>query len=133
MEKWRPLSCPPIFEETKWYVVGKGSFLTNDKAIWNISSGTLMSLNKSYTGSGREYLATITFENGDEFKLTNGEQWITDGWENTIGAFENDHLGLIADGYGGSNVRVYHSGSYDIYFKVYPGNSGYNCYIEDSR
>ncbi|MGM9873708.1 MAG: hypothetical protein ACI31G_02150 [Bacilli bacterium] len=114
-----------------WYIVGEGSFISGTKT-WDVSTGIALTVNENYTGDGTEYMGLgISFEAGDIFKLTNGTDWISGGWESSYGAFASGNISLVSDGFGGNNVGVNNNCKLDIYFKVYT-NGGYSCYIGDS-
>ncbi len=110
-----------------WYIVGEGSFVSG--SAWTTSSGVAMSVNSAYSGDGTEYYVTnVHFTKGDVWKLTNGTDWISSGWETSAGGLANGDMKLVSDGYGGNNVEVVKTGNYDIYYKVY-SNHTYSCYI----
>ena len=115
-----------------WYIVGEGGFISGD-TTWSTSTGIKMIVNDEYTGQGTEYYATdVEFSADDLWKLTNGTDWIANGWESGAGALQNGDMILVSDGYGGYNVKVVTSGYYDIYYKVY-GNGFYSCYISTPK
>jgi hypothetical protein len=112
-----------------WYIVGEGSFI-NGEQTWSTSTGILMTVNSDYQGEGVEYLAiNIHFNANDVFKLTDGTDWISSGWQTDPGsALQTGAMSLVNDGSGGNNVKVVTTGYYDIYFKVFP-NQTYSCWI----
>ena len=116
---------------SQWYIVGEGSFISGNKT-WDVSTGIAMTVNPNYEGDGTEYMAiNVSFSAGDIFKLTNGTDWISGGWESSYGAFASGNIKLSSDGFGGNNVTVVNDCNLDIYFKVYT-NKTYSCYIGDS-
>lgn len=121
---------PPV-PSSGWYIVGDGSFISGTKT-WDISTGIRMTVNDKYEGDGTEYMAIgVSFASGDIFKLTNGTDWISGGWETSYGAFASGNIKLSPDGLGGNNVTAVKDCKLDFYFKVYT-NGTYSCYIGDS-
>ncbi len=97
-----------------WYIVGQGSFSTND---WQISGGVQLYSNPSGTGD-LGCILNMSFVVGDTFKVTDGETWYgyekVDKWNDPA----NKGLSCFAaadDGYGGTNFKCTVAGSYDIY------------------
>jgi hypothetical protein len=107
-----------------WYIVGDGSFVNGP--AWSIASGIAMEINTLADIDGVEYMKLNQhFVAGDVFKLTNGNLWISNGWEKTAGsAFANNYMSEIT----GGDVLVNTTGNYDIYFKVF-NNGTYSCWI----
>ena len=122
----------PTPVEVGWYIVGEGSFVNGD--AWSPAGGIKMTVNSSYEGEGTEYMALdVEFSAKDTWKLcsTNNE-WISNGWETESGAIFAGDMELIDDGFGGSNVGVVVTSTYDIYFKDYE-NGTYSCWISEAK
>jgi hypothetical protein len=93
-----------------------------------------MTVNENYTGVGTEYMALdVVFSSGDVWKLCSTDnEWISNGWETASGALFSGDMSLVGDGYGGNNVKVNVTGTYDIYYKVY-GDGTYSCWISEAE
>jgi hypothetical protein len=122
----------PAPVESGWYVVGEGSFVNGN--TWSPSGGIQMTVNENYTGVGTEYMALdVVFSSGDVWKLCSTDnEWISNGWETASGALFSGDMSLVGDGYGGNNVKVNVTGTYDIYYKVY-GDGTYSCWISEAE
>ena len=107
-----------------WYIVGSGSFVNG--ATWNPSGGIGMTENLDHPYSDAEFMAlSVSFTKGDIWKICKYDQseWIQTGWESQAGsAIATGDMKSVGDGYGGSNIEVNVTGTYDIYLKLY--NSG---------
>lgn len=116
-----------------WYIVGEGSFISGS-TTWSPSTGIAMTPNTAYTGKGNEYMAQgVSFQAGDVWKLCSSEnEWIANGWETESGALHSGDMELVGDGFGGYNVSVAVTGTYDIYYKVY-GDGTYSCWISEAK
>ena len=97
-----------------WYIVGQGSFSTND---WQISGGVQLYSNPA-SGTDKGCILSISFEVGDKFKVTDGTTWY--GYEKVDPWNDPSNKGLhnfegVDDGYGGQNFKCTTAGTYDMY------------------
>lgn len=96
-----------------WYIVGQGSFSTND---WQISGGVQLYSNPGSDDKG--CILNMSFAAGDTFKVTNGTDWYgydkVDQWDDPSNKGRSCFAGAN-DGYGGTNIKCTTAGSYDIY------------------
>ena len=108
-----------------WYIVGSGSFSTDD---WQISGGVQLYSNPGTTDKG--CILSMSFAVGDTFKVTNGTDWYgydkVDQWDDPSNKGRSCFSGA-SDGYGGTNIKCTTAGVYDIYVN----NSG-NFWIQSA-
>ncbi len=97
-----------------WYIVGQGSFSTND---WQISGGVQLYSNPA-SATDKGCILNMSFVVGDIFKVTDGETWYgydkVDQWDDPSNKGRSN-FEAVADGYGGSNIKCTIAGAYDIY------------------
>ena len=108
-----------------WYIVGSGSFVNG--AEWKPAGGIGMTENAEHPYSDAEFMALgVTFEAGDIWKICKHDEseWIQTGWESQAGsAIANKQMQSVSDNFGGNNISVLVSGTYDIYLKLYNNGS----------
>ena len=97
-----------------WYIVGQGSFSTND---WQIDGGVQLWSNPN-SDTDKGCVLDMTFEVGDKFKVTDGNTWY--GYEKIDTYASPNNKGLTnfegtPDGYNGQNIECTVAGVYNIY------------------
>ncbi len=136
---WIEVYATPISEPTPTptvedgaYVVGTGSFLTDQTLTWNAAGGVKMETNPN-PGEGieTEYTITIDFEVGDIWKLVTVSEGTTNwhAWQNggTPDVFTDGMMHVTEDN--DRNVVVDEAGTYTIYLSFYEGGS-YSTWIQ---
>ena len=136
---------PRLFKEGQPYVVGTGNFASGRSIAGDASWGdatkafTMFEVPVGESGEVVQYKATICFNEGDEWKIRVGDEWIEafsipEGastffyhYEST-GAFKDEQMTFVADSEGVLNIHVNTSGVYDIYYKVY-SNGWVSVYV----
>ncbi len=97
-----------------WYIVGQGSFSTND---WQISGGIQLYSNPAST-TDKGCILSISFAVGDIFKVTDGTTWYgyekIDTWDDPSNKGRSNFEG-VNDNYGGQNIKCTVAGVYDMY------------------
>ena len=97
-----------------WYIVGQGSFSTND---WQISGGVQLYSNPNST-TDKGCILSISFAVGDIFKVTDGTTWYgyekIDQWNDQSNKGRSNFEG-VNDNYGGKNIKCTIAGVYDMY------------------
>ena len=97
-----------------WYIVGRGSFSTND---WQIDGGVQLYSNPAST-TDKGCILSISFVENDVFKVTDGTTWF--GYEKVNQWDDPSNKGRsnfesTPDGYNGQNIKCKISGTYDVY------------------
>ena len=107
-----------------WYIVGEGSLWTSD---WSVDAGVQLYSNPS-SETDKGCILSVTFAEGDIFKITDGTTWYgyekVDTWDDPSNKGLHNFEG-VSDGYSGTNFRCKVAGSYDIYV-----NSSGNMWIQ---
>lgn len=115
---------PEGSELVSWYIVGQGSLFTES---WSIDGGVQLFSNPS-TPTDKGCILSITIEEGNIFKVTDGDTWFgyekVDTWDNPSNLGINN-FSPVDDGYGGTNIKCNITGVYDIYV-----NSSGNFWIQ---
>ena len=97
-----------------WYIVGQGSFSTND---WQISGGVQLYSNPN-SATDKGCILNMSFVVGDIFKVTDGSTWYgyekVDQWNDPSNKGRSNFESKD-DGYGGQNIKCTIAGAYDIY------------------
>lgn len=92
-----------------YYLVGEGSLWNGD---WTIEDGVQLYSNPG-NASDKGCLLDVYMEEGDVFKLTNGDEWF--GYEKADSSIKAGLFGPSDDGFGGSNFGCLKSGRYSMY------------------
>ena len=107
---------PEGSEHVEWYIVGQGSLWEDS---WNVESGVQMYSNPSNI-EDKGCILNITFEEGDLFKIVNGNSWYGYDKVNTGESEENAGIKAfegVSDGYSGQNIKCKTAGTYAIYIQ----------------
>lgn len=146
-----PVTFKHEFKEGVIYVVGSKDYssgTSSEGESWE-DAGKAYALKATEEPTPEGYISQvqgrITFEEGDQLKLRNGNSWLNtiewldpgDGGEWTridhvenAGAVAAGKFSVIEDSQGYGNIKVNVAGTYDIYYKLKLG--GYDIYIGDA-
>ena len=110
-----------------WYIVGSGSFSTDD---WQISGGVQLFSNPGSEDKG--CILSMPFEVGDLFKVTDGSTWFgyekVDTWNDNGKNKGVTNFEGADDGYNGRNFKCTVAGTYNMYV-----NKSGTFWIEDAE